>query len=82
MPTGGPYRVARGEKGEGAPGLTAVERAAPLGRVRAAGEGECRGGELGRQRPKARGERGEKLGQGLGLVQIWCRGQLLMTHSL
>ena len=53
--TGGPYCAARGEKGESARGLTVAERAAPLGHARAAGEGVCGGGELGRQWPKARG---------------------------
>jgi len=52
----------RGGKGEGARAVRA-ERAAPLGRVRATGGG----GELGRQRPKARDERGVKLGQGFGV---------------
>ena len=38
-PTSGPYSAERGEKGEGACGLTAAERATPLGHARAAGEG-------------------------------------------
>ena len=45
----------RSERGEGgAAWAVRAERAAPLGRVRVASEG----GELGRQRPNARGERG------------------------
>ena len=51
----------RSERGKGeARGLSA-----PLGRVRVAGGG----GVLGRQRPKASGERGFKPVQGLGLGQ-------------
>ena len=38
-PTGGPYHAARGGEDGRARGLTAAERAASLGRVRAAGEG-------------------------------------------
>jgi len=63
-PTGGPYRAVRGRRGR-ARGLSVAVRAAPLGHVRVV----ARGGELGRQRPKARGERGVNLGQGLGLGQ-------------
>ena len=63
-PTGGPHCAVRGGRGR-ARGLSAAERAAPLGRVRVAGGSEV----LGRQRSKARGERGFKPGQGLGLGQ-------------
>ena len=58
----GPTAQREGKRGKGAR-LTAAERAAPLGHVRAAGKG----GKLGHQRPKARGERGEALVQGVGL---------------
>ena len=54
----------RSERGKGeARGLSAAERAAPLGRVRVAGGGRV----LGRQRPKAGVECGIKPGHGLGL---------------
>jgi len=58
-PTSGPYRAVRGGRGR-ARGLSAAERAAPLGRVRVVGEGR----RVGPPRPKARGERGVELGQG------------------
>jgi len=73
-PTGRPYCTARGGRGR-VRGLTAAEWAAPPGATGPRARCERGVGCWATNGPRPGVSAGKKLGQGLGLGQIWCRGK-------